>query len=707
MDTGELEGVSDWEEVPEQGAYSFPPQSESDSDGFGPSLKRARSSTSTAYAFPPLPPQPKPAATRPISESDVFLSRQWESYLDSVQTFAIPARSVKLPWERGFANLVFGGSSSSTQPIRLPTIPLVPEPAPVVDESQVKHPLLTIDRPGAWPIVSNRILGIKWDDCKEVKRSRALARLQKFFLEKPEVTGLGRTLMADILSLQSEEYISSVVADVFMHKSTRALDKRAASLTHFALFCKLNYHSPLPISEQLVYRYMKEQCSTSARKAQQFREALNFCIDTLQLDGVHEATSSPRVKGFCFRAALRKMPLKQADVLTVLMVAALERILMTEGEYIPDRVFAGHCVFNTHGRLRWSDSQAALCCELDEGLDGDGFLQAKSLDSKTSNTADKKRTFLPLTALLSGITTKCWAQVWLSVRASAGLEFGEGQVPMQSVTASGEFSGFPLEPGDASKWLRELLRRAGFTESQVKNISSHSLKATALSWAAKYGVPRELRQILGYHIVAGSASALHYSRDEQAYPLSQLQIVYEEIRAGNFNPDSTRSGYRLRIRKGPDWPELTPAVLRSELFLAPKPKAHASSLRPAEGIGLEDGLLQEEVQEVGSDVSEIENESSTSCSESSEPGDRVDEELADIVAFDVPLALETAAVSRAAARAGVRMFFHKLWCTVHREHAVDFTKLACGRAIHAGFELLPTVGNLVRPKCSVCFGKNA
>ena len=51
---------------------------------------------------------------------------------------------------------------------------------------------------------------------------------------------------------------------------------------------------------------------------------------------------------------------------------------------------------------------------------------------------------------------------------------------------------------------------------------------------------RESRQILGYHVVAGSAAALHYSSDEQSGPLSKLALVYDDIRTGSFLPDATR-----------------------------------------------------------------------------------------------------------------------------------------------------------------------
>ena len=64
-----------------------------------------------------------------------------------------------------------------------------------------------------------------------------------------------------------------------------------------------------------------------------------------------------------------------------------------------------------------------------------------------------------------------------------------------------------------------------------------------LSWCSKLGINREARQILAYHVVPGSTSLLHYSRDEQAEPLRLLQQTLSCIRSETFFPDLTRSGY--------------------------------------------------------------------------------------------------------------------------------------------------------------------
>eukprot|EP00971_Amphidinium_carterae_P212513 4217404-Amphidinium_carterae.2 len=82
----------------------------------------------------------------------------------------------------------------------------------------------------------------------------------------------------------------------------------------------------------------------------------------------------------------------------------------------------------------------------------------------------------------------------------------------------------------------------GFSKDEVRRVAIHSLKATTLSWCCKFGVPRETRQILGYHSVPGIRTMLHYSRDEQAVLPRRLWEVLSVVAEGSFDPDASRSG---------------------------------------------------------------------------------------------------------------------------------------------------------------------
>lgn len=109
------------------------------------------------------------------------------------------------------------------------------------------------------------------------------------------------------------------------------------------------------------------------------------------------------------------------------------------------------------------------------------------------------------------------------------------------------WSNRPLTSGEASMWLRELLIAGGADPGHVVLISSHSLKATVLSWAAKKGIPIEVRRLLGHHLPPGDISAINYSRDALAGPMQFLVDLLSSIRLSDFRPDDKRSS-RIAVR---------------------------------------------------------------------------------------------------------------------------------------------------------------
>jgi hypothetical protein len=93
-------------------------------------------------------------------------------------------------------------------------------------------------------------------------------------------------------------------------------------------------------------------------------------------------------------------------------------------------------------------------------------------------------------------------------------------------------------------FLREILRSAGFAQEELSDVYAHGLKATLLSYMAKWGAPERIRRLLGYHAKTKDRSMLEYSRDAVSEALRMLGHMLDEITDGSFNPDSTRSGYR-------------------------------------------------------------------------------------------------------------------------------------------------------------------
>ena len=83
----------------------------------------------------------------------------------------------------------------------------------------------------------------------------------------------------------------------------------------------------------------------------------------------------------------------------------------------------------------------------------------------------------------------------------------------------------------------------GLLHDEAK-ITSHSCKATLLSFLAKYGASIPDREILGGH-TGRMKSVLTYSRDALAAPLRVLDDMLQKIRSGLFDPNASKSGMMI------------------------------------------------------------------------------------------------------------------------------------------------------------------
>ena len=106
--------------------------------------------------------------------------------------------------------------------------------------------------------------------------------------------------------------------------------------------------------------------------------------------------------------------------------------------------------------------------------------------------------------------------------------------------------------GDKMGWLRRSTSEVtcilkGFLQTDDPGLSSHSLKATTLSWSSKGEMPREYRRILGRHAATVQGSDSDYSLDMSVGPVNTLQKIIGLIRTGHFIPDATRSNYFLHF----------------------------------------------------------------------------------------------------------------------------------------------------------------
>ena len=105
---------------------------------------------------------------------------------------------------------------------------------------------------------------------------------------------------------------------------------------------------------------------------------------------------------------------------------------------------------------------------------------------------------------------------------------------------------FHMETSEFAVHLRELLISWGYPLEKAAKFTSHSFKATFLSWTAKAGVDRELQRILGYHAKPGDKTIIVYQRDAMAEPLRQLAMVLRLVRDKEFDPGLLAAPHRTR-----------------------------------------------------------------------------------------------------------------------------------------------------------------
>ena len=229
---------------------------------------------------------------------------------------------------------------------------------------------------------------------------------------------------------------------------------------------------------------------------------------------------------------MEKRPLRQRDPLRVSEV----EIVVDEARARPDRIASGYFLFLIYGRARYSDGQRVVRLQLSSC---GKYLEAEVERSKSSMTLERKTRLLPITASAEGLKGLHWGRVWFDLLRDEGITASDHKPLLPAPKSMGAWRDRPLPCDQANNWLRSLL---GVQEPRSLAVGTHSCKRTTLSWCSKFGVARDIRCILGYHVSprAGIGTEILYEADSQAAPLRALDAVLSKIRSGAFRPDAAR-----------------------------------------------------------------------------------------------------------------------------------------------------------------------
>ena len=398
--------------------------------------------------------------------------------------------------------------------------------------------------PWAWTskgtFEARRLLAARFALSDDEMRVRALRKIRTLLLFYPDDSELGRNLLSCAGALVEESKLTKIIEDSFAGKAAGTLIKRATDFSKFATWLVAQRGRPLAPEEQALYDYVCHLRSSGASptSGDSFVKAYKFMM---HLTGARPSPSvSARVEGVAKSMAARKRPLWQAPELPVVGVIAVEDFVLDSSEFFKV-VVGGFILFCLYASARWSDAARATGLVLDESTSGVILIETSTRHYKTK-AKDRKDAVLPLIALGNGLQQPAWALRWIKIRNQLGLESASCLMP--AVTSAGTFLSRPMTAAEGTLWLRETLHVQG-VPGDLELYSSHSLKATALSWTAKScTMTYEERLTQGHHCSPKHGMALLYSRDALAEILTKVARVVRAIQKGLTFPGQSELAER-------------------------------------------------------------------------------------------------------------------------------------------------------------------
>ena len=371
-------------------------------------------------------------------------------------------------------------------------------------------------------------------------RWEALRKIKTVVLLNPLASAIGETLATQAIALKGETELCGSFTNCFAAKATGTLVKRSYSLWRFSQWCAdNNVWDPLSASEDTIYSYLCYlQKNAAPTSGVDFIQTWRFMHHVLGLKKFPlDVVLSSRTKGLADSMHAEKQKLRQAEPLKARMILALEKIVL-QAPYVHWQIIAGQFLLCIGSCSRFSDSihldSLVLSTEGDFHL-----LEADESKYKTTTNRERKSRLLPICSLGQFLADEPWAPKWIQLRLSQGL------ATSPSLPAWSEISGRWLERrmtiAEAMLYLHEFLRGSGFSEEDLVQVGTHSMKATLLSWSSK-GQYLDLpdRRLLGHHLDPGSNSAVTYSRDEIAHLQVVVHRMFQDVKKGTFKPDDSR-----------------------------------------------------------------------------------------------------------------------------------------------------------------------
>jgi len=483
--------------------------------------------------------------TLSVSSHNAMFSR---ALLTNCQT-----TEIVLPWETGIFKDLF-----SDEPFTQSLVPTMPigafcnfgaEPEPQMIAETVAKAAQFSD---ACPIFSRCVGSADDGPFVEMQSKLHLAAVNKILVvlrHDLECSVTGRHILALGNETMQEVGAYAIVEAVVGARAPATLVKRANALLSFLRWYDKNCWTDIePFSEECIWRYLQflRESSAPGTKGSSALSAFRFAHYLLGFDGLGPALTSRRLVGICEIMMAKKRILKQALVLTVSQVKGLHRALRDQSRHAVDRAVIAYILFALYGRCRNSDLLMIHSVETDFSEAG-GFVTIQTCNHKTGRTAMLKARLLPIVIPARGVDGSVWVVDALQALSSVGAMLTapiDGPLLRAPSDNALGFMQRGLRASEVSTMLRKFVESPDpVPGSECEIVSSHSLKATTLSWCARYGLSPAIRSLLGRHASSLNETYAIYSRDLACSPTAELQKVIDAIAEGRFLPDSQRSEF--------------------------------------------------------------------------------------------------------------------------------------------------------------------
>ena len=476
--------------------------------------------------------------------------------------------TVKMPWERGVFKKVFQKPATGIQHVfQQPRIWVnynlesVAETLEDLHEPTAKRPELV----GAF--FEHALTAVSDLSFHQQRTGLLETAVEKWFCIIT-VNMLASSTGRDIISFgnmddQKRGAFETIEAVIGIRSRTTAITRANSLLKFLRWRAECSDNDGRPFEEQEAWQYLKELRETGAAptKGSSFLSACAYAFHVFGFNDLESICNSKRLKGLADLMHAVKAPLKQALVLTIRQVLMLHELLDATDCNVVDRAVAAYLLVALYERCRHSDLQNIEDVFIDLGPEGE-YLEITTRTHKTSRTASQKSRLLPVVLPAIGVQGREWITAAKMAFKDYGLSL-EGHIGGPLFRPPGADGNSHCKRGltsqEVSRFLRVMLgENMTHDKESGPKLSSHSLKATVLSWAAKAGMAAQDKSILGRHVSAYTDSSAVYARDLSIGAVSRLQEVVLQIYRGEFLPDAPRSGYypvAMPVVEAPELPD--------------------------------------------------------------------------------------------------------------------------------------------------------